>query len=102
MAAIWAALPRTAVSTYGRCRICGELIALAGVLLELHLAKVATKYGVTRRHTPPGLTLLNAALKRGGIYDGEVWRFIQRLGALGQACVYASTHEPTVDELRVR
>jgi hypothetical protein len=73
--------------------------ALAGVLLELHLAKVATKYGVTRRHTSPGLTVLNAALKRGGIYDGEVWRFIQRLGALGQACVYASTHEPTVDEL---
>jgi hypothetical protein len=73
--------------------------ALAGVLLELHLAKVATKYRVSIRHTSPGLTTLNAALKRGGIYDGEVWRFIQRLGALGQACVYASTHEPTVDEL---
>jgi hypothetical protein len=74
-------------------------VVLAGILLELHLAKVATKYGVILRHTSPGLTTLNAALKRGGIYDGEVWRFIQRLGALGHACVYASTHEPTVDEL---
>ena len=73
--------------------------ALAGILLELHLAKVATKYGVTRRHTSPGLTVLNAALKRGGIYDGEVWRFIQRLGALRDVCVDSPRRDPTVDEL---
>jgi hypothetical protein len=73
--------------------------ALAGVVLELHLAKVASKYGVPIRHTSPDLTTLNAALKRGGIYDVEIWRFIQCLGALEHACVYASAAEPPVDAL---
>jgi len=72
---------------------------LAGVVLELHLAKVATKYGVNIRHTSLDLTTLNAALKRNGIYDVEVWRFIQCLGVLEYACVYASAAEPPVDEI---
>ena len=72
--------------------------ALAGVVLELHLAKIATKYGVNIRHTSPDLTTLNAALKRGGMYDAELWRFIQCLGVLGHACVSASAPEPPVDE----
>src|ERR687886_10754 len=80
----------------GGARCCG---AVAGVVLELHLAKVASKYGVHIRHTPPDLTTLNAALKRGGIYDVEIWRFVQSLGALEHACVYAAAAEPLVDEL---
>ena len=74
-------------------------VTLAGVVLELHLAKVATKYGVHIRHTSPNLTTLNAALKRGGMYDVEVWRLIQRLGATWHACVYDSAAEPPVDDL---
>ncbi len=81
---------------HGQRRAAG---ALAGVLLEVHLAKVATKYRVTIPPKSSGLATLNAALKCGGIYDVEVWRFIQSLGALGHACVYAPAHEPTVDEL---
>jgi hypothetical protein len=73
--------------------------ALAGVLLEIPLAKVATKYRVTISPKSSGLATLNAALKCGGIYDAEVWRFIHSLGALGHACVYTSTHEPPVDTL---
>jgi len=80
---------------HGQRRAAG---ALAGVLLEIHLAKVATKYGVTIRPKSPGLTMLNAALKRGGIYDVPVWRFIQSLEAQGHACIYAPAHEPTVAE----
>jgi hypothetical protein len=73
--------------------------ALAGVLLEIHLVKVATKYRITISPTSSGLATLNTALKRGGIYDAEVWRFIDSLGALGHACVYAPAYEPTVDNL---
>jgi hypothetical protein len=73
--------------------------ALAGVLLEIHLAKVATKYRSPTAPTSSGLATLNTALKRGGIYDVEVWRFIDSLGALGHACVYAPAYEPTVDDL---
>jgi hypothetical protein len=81
---------------HGQHRAAG---ALASVLLEVHLAKVATKYRVTIPPRSSGLAALNAALKCGGIYDAEVWRFIHSLGALGHACVYAPAHEPTVDEL---
>jgi hypothetical protein len=73
--------------------------ALGRVLLEIHLAKVATKYRVPISPMSSGLAMLNTALKRGGIYDEEVWRFIDSLGALGHACVYASAYEPTVDDL---
>ena len=72
---------------------------LAGVLLEIHLAKVAAKYRVPHCSNAIGITPLNEALKRGGIYDGEVWRFIQHLGALRHTCVDASMRDPTVDEL---
>jgi hypothetical protein len=47
----------------------------------------------------PDITMLNAALKRGGIYDGEIWRCIQRLGALRDVWVNASRRDPTIDEL---
>jgi hypothetical protein len=73
--------------------------ALAGVVLETHLAKVAVKYGVNSRHSSLDFAVLNTALKRGGIYDGSVWRFIRRLEALGHACVYAPAPELGVDAL---
>ena len=72
---------------------------LVGVLLEIHLAKVATKYRVPHCSNASGITPLNEALKCGGIYDAEVWRFIQHLGALRHTCVDASVRDPTVDEL---
>ncbi len=84
------------LSQHGHRRAAG---ALAGVLLEIHLAHVAAKYRVARCPTSSGITTLNAALKCGGIYDGEVWRFIQRLGALRDVCVDSPRRDPTVDEI---
>jgi hypothetical protein len=84
------------LSQHGHHRAAG---ALAGVLLEIHLAHVAAKYRVTMGAKSPDITMLNAALKRGGIYDGEIWRSIQRLGALRDDWVDASRSDPTVDEL---
>jgi hypothetical protein len=81
---------------HGHGRAAGTL---AGVLLEIHLAKVAAKYRVPNGANAIGIAPLNEALKRGGIYDGEVWRFIQHLGALRHTCVDASRRDPTVDEL---
>jgi hypothetical protein len=83
------------LSRHGHCRAAG---ALAGVLLELHLAHVAAKYRVAMDAKSPDLTRLNAALKRSGIYDREIWRSIQRLGALRHVWVDASRREPTLDE----
>ena len=72
---------------------------LAGVLLELHLAHVAAKYRVAMGAKAPDINMLNTALKRGGIYDGEIWHSIQRLGALRDDWVDAARRDPTVDEL---
>jgi hypothetical protein len=73
--------------------------ALAGVLLEIHLAHVAAKYRVTMDAKSPDITRLNAALRCGGIYDGDIWRCIQRLGALRDVWGDASGRDPTIDEL---
>ena len=81
---------------HGHGRAAGTVV---GVLLEIHLAKVATKYRVPNWTNTSGIIPLNEALKRGGIYDAEVWRFIQHLGALRQTCVDAAVRDPTVDEL---
>ena len=81
---------------HGHGRAAGTLV---GVLLEIHLAKVATKYRVPHCSNASGIIPLNEALKRGGIYDAEVWRFIQHLGALRHTCVDAAVRDPTVDEL---
>jgi len=84
------------LSQHGHCRAAG---ALAGVLLEIHLAHVAAKYRVAMGTKSPDITMLNAALKRGSIYDGDIWRFIKHLGALRDVWVDASRRDPTVDEL---
>jgi hypothetical protein len=63
------------------------------------LAHVAAKYRVAMGAQSPDITMLNAAIKRGGIDDAEVWRFIQRLGALRDVCVDVPRHGPTEDEL---
>ena len=73
--------------------------ALAGVLLEIHLAQVAAKHRITVCPTSPDVATLNTALKRDGIYDGEVWSLIQRLGTLRDVCVDSCERDPTVDEL---
>jgi hypothetical protein len=84
------------LSQHGHRRAAG---ALAGVLLEIHLTRVAAKYRVAMGAKSPDITIRNTALKRGGIYDAEVWCFIQRLGALREVWVDSSRHDPTVDEL---
>ena len=84
------------LSQHGHHRTAG---ALAGVLLEIHLAHVAAKYRVAMSAKAPDITMLNAALKRGGIYDGEIWRSIQHLEALRDDWVDSSKRDPTVDEL---
>jgi hypothetical protein len=84
------------LSHHGHCRAAG---ALAGILLETHLIHIAAKYRVATRTASTDITRLNTALKCGGIYDGELWHFIQRLGALRDVWVYSSRLDPCEDEL---
>ena len=71
---------------------------LAGVVLEGHLAAVATQ-----RSLPPGknptISDLNEALKKADVIDIPTWRFIQHLGDLRNLCGHKKETEPTKEQV---
>jgi hypothetical protein len=73
--------------------------AVAGVVLERHLAHVATSRNVTIRKANPTIADLNDPLKNTGAYDVPEWRRIQRLADLRNLCVHHKEREPTPDEV---
>jgi hypothetical protein len=54
--------------------------AIAGVVLEKHLAQVSSNHSVTIRKQHPTISDFNDALKNAGVLDIPTWRQIQRLG----------------------
>jgi hypothetical protein len=73
--------------------------AVAGVVLEKHLAQVAANHSVTLRKQHPTISDLNDALKGGGVLDVPAWRSIQRLGDLRNLCDHNKHRDPTNDEI---
>jgi hypothetical protein len=69
--------------------------ALAGVVLEKHLAQVCQNHGIkiTKKH--PGIADLGEALKKAAVIDTPQWRFIQHLADIRNLCDHAKTNEPT-------
>ncbi|MFV1976840.1 MAG: hypothetical protein ACC651_13905, partial [Candidatus Scalindua sp.] len=76
--------------------------ALAGVVLERHLQRVAVNHGITLRKKSPTISNLNDPLKQKGVYDVPMWRKIQLLADIRNLCSHQKSVEPTgeqVDEL---
>lgn len=73
--------------------------AVAGVVLEKHLAQVAANHAVATRKAHPTISDLNDLLKAGGILDVPAWRNVQRLGDLRNLCDHNKHREPTKDEI---
>lgn len=73
--------------------------AVAGVVLERHLAKVASDHSVTIRKAHPTISDLNDPLKRANIYEVPTWRKIQHLGDIRNICDHFKGREPTRDEV---
>jgi hypothetical protein len=73
--------------------------ALAGVVLERHLQRVAENRGVVIRKKQPSISDLNDALKDKGVYDLPTWRKIQLLGDIRNVCAHKKSRDPT--ELQV-
>lgn len=73
--------------------------ALAGVTLEIHLAKVCSNNSLTFRKANPTISNFNEALKDASIIDMPTWRLIQRLGDIRNLSVHSKDREPTSDEV---
>jgi len=73
--------------------------AVAGVVVEKHLAQVTATHNnkINRKH--PTISDLNDALKNGNVVDVAGWRGIQRLGDLRNLCDHNKNRDPTSDEI---
>lgn len=72
--------------------------AVAGVVLEKHLAQVAQNHSVKTRKKNPTISDFNDLLKNGNVLDTPSWRQIQRLGDVRNLCDHNKDREPTQEE----
>lgn len=73
--------------------------AMAGVVLERHLAHVCGAHEQTTRKRHPGINDFNQLLKDGKIIDTPTWRSIQRLADLRNLCDHHGEREPTKEDI---
>jgi hypothetical protein len=73
--------------------------AIAGVVIEKHLAQVCTTHNVTIKKKDPTISEFNDGIKNAGTIDVPAWRQIQRLGDIRNLCDHNKHREPTKDEV---
>lgn len=76
--------------------------ALAGVVLERHLAQVCDNHNIKITKKNPGIADFNESLKSANVIDVPQWRFIQHLADLRNLCDHSRKVDPTgaqVDDL---
>ncbi len=73
--------------------------ALAGVVLERHLQRVAENRGVAPTKKSPTISDLNDPLKQAGVYDVPTWRKVQLLADIRNICSHQKSTEPTVEQV---
>jgi hypothetical protein len=72
--------------------------AVAGVVLEAHLAAISERHGVKSSKTAT-IAPLNDALKKESVIDVATWRFIQHLGDIRNKCDHKG-EDPTKVEVK--
>ena len=73
--------------------------AVAGVVLEKHLAEVALNHNLVVGNMDPSINDYNETLKASGVADLPTWRRIQLLGDVRNLCVHNKQQEPTLDQV---
>jgi hypothetical protein len=73
--------------------------AVAGVVLEGHLAQVCRNHNIPIKKNNPSINDLNQLLKDNSIIETQTWRFIQHLGDLRNLCDHKKQKEPTKEEI---
>lgn len=73
--------------------------AIAGVVLEKHLAHVCNVYAIKFRKKNPTLSDFSTSLKENDILDIAKWRFVQHLSDLRNLCDHPKEREPTKEDV---
>jgi hypothetical protein len=73
--------------------------AIAGVVLERHLAQVCDNHSLKVAKKNPSISDLNGLLKEGGVLDMPQWRFVQHLADIRNLCDHNKVVEPTTDQV---
>ena len=69
--------------------------AVAGVVMEKHLAQVCDNHAITMRKKRPTIGDFNNALKDADVINTPQWRFNQHLGDIRNLCDHNKDAEPT-------
>ncbi len=73
--------------------------AMVGVVLEKHLAQVASNHSLKQGKKHPGLNDWNQLLKDNDIIDVPKWRFISLLADTRNLCSHNKQQEPKLDQV---
>lgn len=73
--------------------------AVAGVVLEKHLAYVCSTHQIKSKKANPSISEYNQLLKDNDVTDTATWRFIQHLGDIRNLCDHHKDREPKKDEV---
>lgn len=73
--------------------------AVAGVVLERHLATVCANHNVQVAKKNPTIADFNEALKAASVIDLPQWRFVQHLADLRNLCDHARSPDPTAEQV---
>lgn len=73
--------------------------AIAGVVIERHLAQVCNIHKISIQKKNPNISDFNDRLKDGAVLDVPTWRQIQRLADIRNLCDHNKEREPTADEV---
>jgi hypothetical protein len=73
--------------------------ALAGVVLERHLQRVAVNHGVAPSKNNPTISDLDDPLKQAGVYDVPTWRKIQLFADIRNLCSHHKSSDPSADQV---
>ena len=72
--------------------------AMAGVVLERHLAQVCDNHTIKLAKKAPTISDLNDALKNANVIDLPQWRFIQHLADIRNLCDHNRATGPTHEQ----
>lgn len=73
--------------------------AIAGVVLEKHLAQVLLNHNLKTRKKNPSISDFNDLLKSSTVYDTPTWRKIQHLGDIRNLCDHNKDRDPKKEEV---
>ena len=73
--------------------------AIAGVVLEKHLAQVCINHGVKITKKKPSISDFNDKLKVSKTYETPTWRKIQHLGDLRNLCDHKGKRDPKKEDV---